>query len=543
MPPSDTTPVGQKRERILGVMIAPVVAPVIVAVIAVCLLAAGLLKLESATHGLSIVQVREAGVPMTLYRPAGEAPAPVVVIAHGFAGSRQMMQAYAVTLARNGYIAVTFDFPGHGRNATPFVADLEDQATRLRILTDALEPAVALGLRQPGADGRLALLGHSMAGDVLVRFAQSAQSAESSQSSQSADMPVAASVLVSPYLSTDTDTASLRNLLFVYGDLEPEMLHGQGRAAIAEATGSEVEAGQTYGDPGDGSARRLVLAPGVEHIGVLYAERALAESLAWLDAAFARSGSGFLDRRGAGLGLLFLGILALAWPLSRLLPRVADRPLGAGLSWRRLLPVAIAPAVLTPLVLWRVPSDFLSIMLGDYLALHFGVYGILTAIGVWLMRPAVPAPHGSVSRSATAIAILAASVYATLAFAVPTDRFVTALIPGLERLHLVLAIFAGTLVYCLADEWATRGSGAARGGYWLTKLLFLFSLLAAVALNLNELFFLVIIVPAILVLFLIYGLLSGWVYRRTRHPAVAAVANAIAFACAVAVTFPLVAVR
>lgn len=526
MPPSDTTPVGQKRERIL----VPVIAPVIVAVIAVCLLAAGLLKLESATHGLSIVQVREAGVPMTLYRPAGDAPTPVVVIAHGFAGSRQMMQAYAVTLARNGYLAVTFDFPGHGRNSTPFVADLEDQAARLRVLTDALEPAVSLGLRQPGADGRLALLGHSMAGDVLVRFAESAEA------------PVAASVLVSPYLSADTDTASVHNLLFVYGELEPEMLHGQGRAAIAEATGGEVEAGRTYGDPHDGSARRLVLAPGVEHIGVLYAESALAESLAWLDATFARSGSGFVDRRGAGLGLLFLGILALAWPLSRLLPRVADRPLGAGLSWRRLLPVAIAPAVLTPLILWRVPSDFLSIMLGDYLALHFAVYGLLTAFGVRVMRPAGPPRHGSVSRSAMAIAILAASAYATLAFAVPTDRFVTALLPGLERLHLVLAILAGTLVYCLADEWATRGPGAARGGYWLTKLLFLISLLAAVALNLNELFFLVIIVPAILVLFLIYGLLSGWVYRRTRHPAVAAVANAIAFACAVAVTFPLVAV-
>jgi hypothetical protein len=221
---------------------------------------------------------------------------------------------------------------------------------------------------------------------------------------------------------------------------------------------------------------------------------------------------------------------------------VAEQPRGAGLSWRRLLPVAIAPAVLTPLILWRVPSDFLSIMLGDYLALHFAVYGILTAIGVRVMRPAGPARHGPVSRPAMAIAILAASVYATLAFAVPTDRFVTALLPGLERLHLVLAILAGTLVYCLADEWATRGPGAARGGYWLTKVLFLLSLLAAVALNLNELFFLVIIVPAILVLFLIYGLLSGWVYRRTRHPAVAAVANAIAFACAVAATFPLVGV-
>jgi hypothetical protein len=101
-------------------------------------------------------------------------------------------------------------------------------------------------------------------------------------------------------------------------------------------------------------------------------------------------------------------------------------------------------------------------------------------------------------------------------------------------------ILGGSLMYFLADEWATRGPAAARGGYWLTKVLFLVSLLLAVALNLDELFFLIIIVPAILVLFLIYGLLSGWVYNSTRHPAVGAVANAIAFASAVAVTFPVV---
>jgi dienelactone hydrolase len=503
--------------------------PLAVGLLAVCALILGLRQLESATRGLSVAQLEESGVPMTLYRPVGDAPAPVVVIAHGFAGSRQLMQAYAVTLARNGYIAVTFDFPGHGRNVTPFVANLEDQTARLRVLTQALEPAVALGLRQPEADGRYALLGHSMAGDVMVRFAESARP------------PVLASVLVSPYLSPDIDTASLRNLLFIYGALEPEMLHAQGIEAISDVAAESVDEGRTYGSHGQGDARRLVLAPGVEHIGVLYAETALEEALAWLNQAFDHRGSGFVDRRGSGLGLLYLGILALAWPLSKLLPRVSERPQGAGLPWRRLLPVAIAPALLTPLILWHAPNDFLPILLGDYLALHFAVYGILTAIGVWLARRSVMDSGAErPDLRALAVATLAASVYATLAFAVPTDRFVTALLPGSERFYLVLVILGGSLMYFLADEWATRGPAAARGGYWSTKVFFLVSLLLAVALNLDELFFLIIIVPAILILFLIYGLLSGWVYNSTRHPAVGAVANAIAFASAVAVTFPVV---
>ncbi|MCG6897014.1 MAG: alpha/beta fold hydrolase [Thiocapsa sp.] len=500
-----------------------------VALIAVCVLIAGLWKLESATRGVSVVQTTEAGVPMTLYRPLGDTPAPVVVIAHGFAGSQRMMGAYAVTLARNGYIAVTFDFPGHGRNRVPFVADLEDQAARLGLLQGALEQAVNFGLTRAGADRRLALVGHSMAGDVMVRFAEAAQ-------------PVAeATVLVSPYLSEDTVTEPLRNLCIVYGALEPQMLHRQGLTAIAGAAGGRPEAGQTYGSHADGSARRLALATGVEHIGVLYSEAALAETLAWLDRTFDRTGSGFIDRRGAGLALVYIGILALAWPLSTWLPRVSDQPQGAGLGWRRLLPVAIAPALITPVVLWRFPTDFLPILLGDYLALHFAVYGILTAVAVWLTRRLEPGSGGGrLDARRLAVATLAASAYATLGLALPTDRYVTALLPGWERLPLVLAIFGGTLIYFLADEWATRGPGAAFGGYWFTKLLFLVSLLCAVALNLNELFFLIIIVPAMLLLFLVYGLLSGWAYRRTRHPAVGAVATAAALACAVAVTFPVV---
>jgi len=38
----------------------------------------------------------------------------------------------------------------------------------------------------------------------------------------------------------------------------------------------------------------------------------------------------------------------------------------------------------------------------------------------------------------------------------------------------------------------------------------------------------------------VYGLFSGWAYHRTYHPMVGALANAIAFAWAIAVTFPAV---
>ncbi len=109
----------------------------------------------------------------------------------------------------------------------------------------------------------------------------------------------------------------------------------------------------------------------------------------------------------------------------------------------------------------------------------------------------------------------------------------------MERIPLLIAVLVGTLSFFLADEWLTRGPGAARGGYPLTKLLFLLSLTIAVALNFKKLFFLMFIIPIILVFFILYGLFSGWVNRQTGNPLVGGVANALAFAWAIAVTFPL----
>ena len=92
----------------------------------------------------------------------------------------------------------------------------------------------------------------------------------------------------------------------------------------------------------------------------------------------------------------------------------------------------------------------------------------------------------------------------------------------------------------MADEWLTRGTNSRRGAYALTKFCFLLSLALAVALNPMKLFFLIIIVPAILLLFLAFGLISHWSYRATHHPLPGAIANAAVFAWAIGVTFPMI---
>ena len=187
----------------------------------------------------------------------------------------------------------------------------------------------------------------------------------------------------------------------------------------------------------------------------------------------------------------------------------------------------------------RLGAD--AAVLGDYLAAHFATYGLLTALclrlgGAWRVAPAAPASH---LRLWQAVALLGAFGFVGLVW--PVDRYATSFVPGGGRLPLLLALLAGTLAYFLADEWLTRGAGAARGAYLASKVAFLASLAAAVALDFERLFFLAIIVPVMLLFFVVHGLLSHWSYRHTGHPFVAGFANAIAFAWAIGVTFPLLA--
>ena len=44
-------------------------------------------------------------------------------MAHGFAGSRQLMLGYGYTLAQAGYAILLWDFAGHGANPQPLTPD------------------------------------------------------------------------------------------------------------------------------------------------------------------------------------------------------------------------------------------------------------------------------------------------------------------------------------------------------------------------------------------------------------------------------------
>ena len=215
------------------------------------------------------------------------------------------MEAYALTLARVGYVAVALDFEGHGQNPTPMSGDVTRVDGTTKLLMAEIGRVTDFALALPGVDSRIGFLGHSMASDIVVRQAL-------------ADPRVAATVAISMFSQAVTPSEP-HNLLIITGQWEAKLREDALRnVRLADASATE---GVTIGDFSANTGRRAVVAPRVEHVGVLYSETALQETRDWLDAVFDRESRGHVSATGGAIVLLLSGIVMLAWPLSRLWPR------------------------------------------------------------------------------------------------------------------------------------------------------------------------------------------------------------------------------
>jgi hypothetical protein len=317
-----------------------------------------------------------------------------------------------------------------------------------------------------------------------------------------------------------------RNLLMISGEWESFLRADALRnARLLDPSAAE---GQTVGMAA-GNRRRAVVAPHVEHVGVLYSATALFEARTWLDTVFDRTSTAPVSATGGSIVLLLSGLVLLAWPLASLLPRSASAP--AAVELRTLLLASLVPAASTPLLLRAVDTRFLPVLVADYLAAHLLLYGalslgILTARGVrighiaWLSGAALAA-------------------YGIFVFGGVLDRYVASFMPNAERLAIIAAIAIGAVPYMLSESLLIEGGRASLWRVVVVRGAFLASLGAAVALDFERLFFLLIIIPVIVVFFFIFGLMGGWVGRRTLSPAAVAIGLGLILAWSLGVSFPM----
>lgn len=139
--------------------------------VSLSLIGFGISRLEGARGGVTITHDTIGATPVSVYRLPSPELAPAVVVAHGFAGSRQLMEAYALSLAQSGYIVASFDFLGHGRHPDPMRGDVSQIEGTTQLLVDQTRDVIDYALDLPWVNGNVALLGHSMATDVIVREA------------------------------------------------------------------------------------------------------------------------------------------------------------------------------------------------------------------------------------------------------------------------------------------------------------------------------------------------------------------------------------
>lgn len=487
---------------------------------ALILIVVSVFQLEQARRGLEITQSSVGTTPVTLYqRP--EQGGPAVVVAHGFAGSRQIMQAYSLRLAQAGYRVLAFDFEGHGRNPVPMSGDVTSiEGTTALLVAETrrvIAAARALPRTGPGV-GDVAVLGHSMATDILVR---------ASIAEAAAGTPLADVVTISMFSQAVTASQPER-MLVISGAWE-----GFLRAAamdvvhLVDPTAIEGQLAQA-----GAVSRRAVVAPMVEHVGVLFSPTAVDAAQDWLDATFARPVAGDAEgdeARAGHMGLwilaLIAGIVAAAYPLVGFL---AKGPAPPELSTRRFLLATLLPCVAVPLAITPFYSNFLPVLVADYLMVHLALFG--------LMHVAIlGGARGPWQGGRAAVAL---TLWGILVFGLALDRYAASFWPSAARLPIIVALALGTIPFMIADSLVTQ---AGRGAVWrrvFARIAVFASLILAAVIDPDQLTFVVIVLPVFMLFYVVHGLMGRWVARQSGALA-AGLGLGLCLAWALGVSFPL----
>jgi dienelactone hydrolase len=299
--------------------------------------------LNLSNSGLTIRSWSQAGIPMLFVAPKTTQPVPGVLIAHGFAGSKQLMQGYAYTFARAGYGVLLWDFKGHGANPTS-------------LNFTSLEPDFNVALtaikEQPEIDStKLALLGHSMGSGVVM--SAGVDRLEEFQ----------ATIAVSP-TGADVTPQAPKNLQLQAGSWEPGFV-ANARRLLQQAGGEE-------------KGRSLTIVPNVEHITILFSHTSHQAALNWLNRAFnLTSTSNYTDWRMGWYALHLVGWLLLLKAIAWAAPRQPQETINRQKASLGLVLAPLAATGITLLINRGVEIHNLGgIMVGGAIALWMGLAGL-----------------------------------------------------------------------------------------------------------------------------------------------------------------------
>ena len=377
-----------------------------------------------------------------------------------------------------------------------------------RLLMDETRRMIDFARTLPGVDGRIELLGHSMATDVIARVAVADK------------IPTVVGISMFSEAVSSTDPT---RLLMISGQAEGHIrdaaidamtLVGPGEEGVTVTQGPVV--------------RRAVVAQGVEHVGILYSQTAKREALSWINAAFERDITTPIAATGMWVLLALAGIVALGWPLARALPHGAAPD---AIPTRTFWLATLVPALVTPLILAPFDLRFLPVLVADYLAVHAAVYGLLTLA---LLRMG-----GVRFTGLRALPFAILLLWGLVLFGGFLYRYVASFFPTGPRIGIIAAISIGTILALLAEATLTQAGSASFLRKTAARISFLGSLAIATALDFERLFFLLLILPLIGLFYASFGVMGGWVGRRSGAVVAVGAGLGLCLGWALGVSFPM----
>ena len=455
----------------------------------------------SARNGLVVRSLTSNQVPMLYIAPQQADRVPGVLVAHGYAGSKQLMLGYGYVLAHAGYAVMLWDFSSHGANTT--------HNTNSQSLQQDLEIATASLVAQPEVDPtRLALLGHSMGSGVVMSAAINEP------------LRFAATVGISPTGAAVTPDIP-RNLQLQAGSWEGGFI--QNAQKLLKKAGGE---NQNFAS---GKARSLNIIPNAEHITILWRNASHQAAKKWLDATFNLSSpNNYIDRRMAWYGLHLIGWLLV---LGAIFPTLVTPVKHKVHPIRSAIGLIVSPLVAGGILL--VLSQIINlhnlggIMVGGAIGIWFCVAGL-----VWLsIITSLPRPTFKSVMVGILLFVLLWVSFGLMAQFVWLQWW---LIPA--RLQLVPLLSLACLPWFLASGVAQQDAGlGGRFFWWFGQSLTLVLGFIFVINLLPQLSFIFLLLPVFPLLIAILtwassGLNEIWSY---------AVGSALFFAWAIAAAFPL----
>ncbi len=475
--------------------------------VAACGLVLGVWWLETERATVTQQPLNTGAGAITLYfedAPEG----PLVFVAHGFAGSRQMMQYISRDLSRAGFTVAAFDFYGHGRDGqrlSPDVTRIEGTTQQLVGQTKAVIEAVRSELDTAGP---IAMVGHSMATDIVIRAA--------AEVSDVADI-----VAISMHSDVITPTFPAR-LLVVSGSME-HRLRKVGRDVLAQVDATAVE-GQTV-QRGQ-VTRRAVAIPNTEHVAVLFSTATMAETGTWLVQSFSLPVAGKPVSVGLAILAVLFSIVILVWPVFYSFKRL-ENPRNT-LTAKQFIVCLFIPSPLAFLAATYAGGSLMGSAAFGSLLVFFLVWGgaALGTLLVYGYRPKMP--------QTTAAAVLL--IWALGVFALALDRYAAAFVPTGPRIPLMVCLLPGTLLFALADRLLVASAPLWRRG--LARAIPIFTLAACMIVNPDNLGVSFTVLPVMVLFYVVYGTMAGVVARRT-NPETAALVLGVILAWSIAASTPL----